>query len=109
MDSTKRSSVLLLAHGDGWLEIFAPNHIDAKFLNVPFVPTIEGEKAAEKFIEKSLPFRYREIYWPGNRRLSGMLRRVLPSEIKKAKQEEELLNHLEKIRTESEGKKIWTL
>ena len=109
MDFTKREPLLILGHGDGWLEVFGPKHVDIKFMNVPFVPTIEGEKAAERFIENSLPIRYREIYWPENRQFAGMLRRVLPSEIQEARQEKELLENLEKISTKAEGKRIWTL
>ena len=109
MDCTKRAPVLLLGHGDGWLEIFGPEHIDVKYLDVPYIPTIEGEKAAGQFVENSLPLRYQDIYLPENRLVAAMHRRVRPSSIAQARQEKELLEHLGKIRTQEEGKRIWTL
>ena len=95
-----RKSVLILVYQDGWIEAFADKSVAVKIVNVPFIGSIEGEIAAEKHLEKTLPFRYREIFWPNNKRASHLLRKVLPSDIKRAKWEMAFLTRLSKMKDE---------
>jgi hypothetical protein len=92
----QREAVLILVHGDGWIEAFAERHVDCRIVMVPFVGTPEGEILAEKYVEQNIPWRYRDLYVPGNRRRACRARRILPSDIAYRDWELEFLRSLEK-------------
>ena len=98
MDFTKKS-VLILVHQDGWIEAFADKSIGVKIVNVLFVESVEGEIAAERYLEKTLPQRYKEISWPNNKRASLLLRKILPSDIQRAKNDLELIKKLKSLQS----------
>ena len=49
-----RLAVLILSHGDGYLEIFGDG-IDVHLARVPLVGTAEGELLAENWIDATIP------------------------------------------------------
>jgi len=111
---TQREAVLILAHGDGWIEAFAEKHVDVRIEMVPHMTTSAGEILAEEYVELSLPKRYQDIYWPGNRRAADMMRVVRPSDIVQRDYELDLLRAIKGagaiLRGEKrEGRKLWTL
>lgn len=111
---TQREAVLILAHGDGWSEAFAEKHVDVRIAMVPCMTTPADEILAEEYVELSLPKRYRDIYWPVNRRAADMMRVVRPSDIARRHYEMDLLHSIKEagaiLRGENrEGRKVWTL
>jgi hypothetical protein len=107
---TRREAVLILAHADGWLEAFADKHVDVRIAIMPAMKTPEGELAAERYVESSLPRRYRDVYWPGNRRAADMLRVVRPSDIAWREYDLDLLRAIQQLgNAQEEGRKRWML
>lgn len=76
----QREAVLVVLHGDGWIESFADRHVDIHIAIMPRMETAEGQIAAEQFLETNLPHRYKSLYWPGNRRAADMVRTIRPSD-----------------------------
>ena len=76
MNSTRY--VLAVAHADGYFEIFAGKGVRARLVNICQMPTAEGEILAERYLEKSLPKPYRDIYFPGNRIAPGNVLQLTP-------------------------------
>lgn len=87
--ATPRNAVLVVAHADGWLEVFAdPTQVDAHIAILPTVlsaATIADRQRAEilgeEYLAASLPRRYRDVYWPSWRRAADKLRIVTPWDI----------------------------
>ena len=106
----QREAVLILAHGDGWIEVFAEKHFDVRIEIVPYMTTEPGEIQAEEYVELSLPKRYRDVYWPGNRRAADMMRVVRPTDIVRRDYDLELLRAIQQLgNQQEEGRKLWTL
>jgi len=100
MESTerqKREKVLVVAHADNHLEIFAAKHVDVKIVRCPASFTDEMKGMAEDFVEQTLPPAWRSLYFPGFCRKSEMLRPLLPSTIQDAKLVRGLLKTLNSI------------
>lgn len=107
---TQREAVLVLAHGDGWIEAFGEKHIDVRIEMVPYVTTQPGEILAEEYVETSLPKRFRDVYWPGDRRAADMLRVVRPCDIAWREYDVGLLRAIQELgKTQEEGRTLWTL
>lgn len=107
---TQREAVLVLAHGDGWLEAFAEKHVDVRIEMVPYMTTQAGEILAEEYVELSVPKRYRDVYWPNLRRAADMMRVVRPSDIAWREYDLELLRAIQQLgNQQEEGRKLWTL
>lgn len=102
-----REPVLVLVHADGFLEVFAGKHVDVRVLNVPYIGTPEGEIEAERFIETTVPLRYRELYWPDLRRAMHMPRLVTPTSIAETRLNIELLKAIQNI-TPPDEVTTWT-
>lgn len=106
--------VLLLAYADGWLELFAERHIQAKIVMVPSTGTIGGELLAEQYLDATLPHRYRDLHWPGKLRAADRIRTVRPSELVRRQHELAILSGLDAIERRfsqpiSEEGKVWML
>ena len=109
-----RQAVLVLAHADGWLEVFAEPNIDVRIAMVPTTGTIAGESLAEQVVDLALPRRYRDLHWPGKLRAADRLRVLRPSELLHRDHELALLRGLNAIEQRFTpnlpGKtKVWTL
>lgn len=76
MNSTKH--VLVVAHADGYIEVFADKGIRCRFVNICQMPTVEGEILAERYLEESLPKPFKDIYFPGNRIVTGNVLQLTP-------------------------------
>jgi len=110
--------VLVVAHHDGWLEVFGDReHIDARIV---MAPTLGGEPStatqqrfevlAEEYLELTIPRRYRDIYVPINRRAADKLRLVTPESIACRQTDIELLRAIERMGAELRGEvRAWML
>ncbi len=107
---TQREAVLILSHGDGWLEAFAQKHVDVRIEMVPYMTTPAGKTLAEEYVELSIPKQYRDVYWPNLRRAADIMRIVRPSDIAWREYNLELLRAIEQLgNQQEEGRKVWTL
>ena len=79
--SKSREAVLIIAHGDGWLEAYAEKHVDIRIEMLQYMATPEGQILAEEYLKNSLPYRYRQLYWPGQRRAADLVRKIRPSDL----------------------------
>lgn len=75
------AEVLVVLHSSGWVEVFGSDDVRAKIVVMPHMETPTGEIAAEQYLERTLPIKYRKIYFPGNRIAADMVRKVLPSDV----------------------------
>ena len=91
-----RSTVLIISHGDGHLEIFGDG-IDVHLARVPYIGTPAGERLAEDWIEATIPRRFRPIYFPGLRRATGTTVPLLPSTIKAANEAKQAIASLNEL------------
>jgi hypothetical protein len=81
MTHAPTTRVLLVTHGDGWLEVYGAPGVTVHHATMPSVAATH-ETLAESIVEAELPRAYRDIYWPGNRRYCGMVeRRTVSDEI----------------------------
>lgn len=81
MTKSPREKVLILGHGDSFVEVFAGANVTAKYLTVPFMESVAGEIRAEEYVHHVLPMHWRDIYWPVNRRLLRKVERLRPSDL----------------------------
>jgi len=77
----QRDPVLVVAQGDGWLEVYAQKHIDVQVRIAPWCPGPQGELLAQEYVRLGLPYRFRDVYEPGNLRRTELIRQILPSDI----------------------------
>ena len=75
-----RSPVLLVAHPDGYVEIYGDD-IDVVVAQLPDVTTAEAEIAAEELVAISLPASHRELFVPGRLAESHLVERVTPRDL----------------------------
>lgn len=70
MSEPRRESepVLLICYGDGRVEVYAHKHVSVKVICPPYEPGVEGDLAAERFIDQAAGMRHREVFWPDLRR-----------------------------------------
>jgi hypothetical protein len=109
----QREPVLVVLHADGWVEVFAERHVDARIAVMPFMASAEGQIAADQNLEADLPYPFRTLYWPSRRRAADMVRTVRPSDIARRDWNIEFLRSLEQAGRilrgddEMEGQQIW--
>lgn len=76
----QRQKVLIVAHGDGYIEVFGKN-IDVHIANMTTTSNVAGEIVAEDYLRHSLPMPYRDIYFPGMLRKTGTVEEIRPADI----------------------------
>lgn len=91
-----RERVLIVVHGDGWIEVFAERHVDVRIQIAPHMSIPEGERLAEEYIEAALPARFRDLYFPGFLRAADLARVIKPSDIERCTFNVELVRILER-------------
>ena len=75
----EREKVLVVLHGDGYVEVFARPHVDVRVAQLLDVH-VDDEPAAEEYLEVSLPACYRDLFWPCRLRAKGMVERISPQQ-----------------------------
>jgi hypothetical protein len=105
----QREALLIVLHGDGYVQAFSEKHIDVRIAVCPYMESPEGEILAEEFLELSLPWRYRELYWPGNLRAMGIACEARPSEIAYADWQLEMIQTLDRVANDGGERRVWTL
>ena len=91
-----REPVLIVLHGDGYYEVFAERYVDIKVFQLPFLESADGERLAERYLERSVSFRFKDLYFPGMVRATGNFRPRRPSGLMRVQHELELLASLER-------------
>ena len=87
-----KESVLVVLHGDGFVEVFAEDNIGVGIRNIPHCPGSEVE-AEEVFVQSLKPFQ-RRLYFPGKLKAQAMHRPQKPSSIMEALKVKQVLNRL---------------
>lgn len=86
--------VLVLIHGDGYVEVFAEKWIAAKIVNLP-----QGEwefaKNADRVSEQLIPGAYRDVWLPGKLRANGNARCPTVMELKAMRYERVISNAID--------------
>lgn len=112
-----REAVLILLHGDGYLEAFAEKHVDIHVAHVPWSPHKLGERVAEAYLEAKLPRRYADLHFANRLRATENWRRITLFDIARTNRNLRALNELDAIGvkyapskpTTTGGRKLWTL
>ncbi len=84
-EKIQRQKAIVVIHPDGFIHVYGPDTLDVIVRISPVVTCKRGEIAAEEYIEATLPRVYREFYWPNCIRVTGQIRRILPSDIANTK------------------------
>lgn len=79
-----RSAVLIVSHGDGYIEAFAERNIDVHIARVPVAHSREAEQNAEHVAELLLPVRYRPLFQRDRLRAAGTTQPLLPSALQQS-------------------------
>lgn len=58
--------VLVKLYSDGHCEVFGPEGVAVKIVELPGGTTPEQEIALEEFVDLHLPWCYRQVNWPAN-------------------------------------------
>ena len=104
-----REAVLVVLSSDGFVEAFAERHVDVHMAIRPKMDSQAGQILAEEYMEWCLPYRYRDLFWPGKLRCSEMIRTVTPESLAQREMELDVLRTLNAIGTElREGVRLWT-
>ncbi|QDS97704.1 hypothetical protein [Adhaeretor mobilis] len=93
----QRQHVLIVAHADGYLEVFGEKNLDIRISNIPLAHSREAERIAEDALELSLPRCYRQLYFPGKRRATATLMPLLPSTMARAKAVKRTIRQLNQL------------
>ncbi|MEQ8211043.1 MAG: hypothetical protein RH917_14545 [Lacipirellulaceae bacterium] len=96
-DLPPRQPVLVVTDGDGYLEIFAEKNLDVRIERLPVAHAHAAEVIAEDYLEATLPRRYRELYWPGKRRATAVVRPLRPLTIDAANRAERTMRDLDQL------------
>lgn len=92
-----RQAVLLVLSPDGYLELFADSNVDVRVERLPVAQARAAEVMGEDYLEATLPRRYRELYWPGKRRATAIVRPLRPSTIDAANRAERTMRELNEL------------
>lgn len=95
-----RESVLIVVRGDGYIEVFAHRHVDVHIVQTPVTHSQMGERLADLDLDETLPFKYRQIFFPYFLRAAELIRPISADEFAQARYEKKLFREirtLEKI------------
>jgi len=93
----KREQVLIVLHADGHVEAFAAKTTDVRIARCPVSFNDEMAILAEDWLEQTLPWRWRHLFFPGNVRATANARSLLPSRLAKAQWIRKLIKALSEI------------
>ena len=102
----QREAVLAVLSSDGFVEIYAGDHVDVRIINAVHCETPAGEVSAERLVEQSLPRRFRDVFSPGNRRGFGMVEEFTIDDCWQRATETAVCETLDRIRLGNEKKEI---
>lgn len=86
-----RKKVLIVAHSDGFIQVYAADDVDIHFINAPEMHSPEGERMAELYVTKTIPYPYRQLYAPGKCRKTAQVQATKPSDIMESNFERDCL------------------
>jgi len=100
----QREAVLVVLNADGSVDAFANDNVDVRVVNAIHCETAAGEVSAERLIEQSLPRRFLDVDFPGNRRAIGMVEKITVDDCWQRATEVDLCETLDRIRLVNEKK-----
>jgi len=103
-----RTQVLVVLHSDGYVQLFAPEQIDAHIAVMPSMNRPEGERLAEDYLAITLPRRFRQVYLPGNIRATGLVETIRPSDIAHRQLMQKMLSAIDSLTSTDEEEVSWT-
>lgn len=103
-----RQAVLIVAHTDNHLEVFAEKNVDVHFARVPAAFSVEGEQQVEQIMDWMLPPRYRDLHRADRLRKTGSTRPLLPSVLADSLVVRDCLTALDTV-NDKEEVLAWTL
>lgn len=98
----QREPVVIVLNADGFVEVFANDHVDVRIVNRVHFDSSEGQIAAEELVELELPHRHRQVLWPANSRAIGTAETVTVDGLWKRDTELNLFSTLDAI-AQSDG------
>ena len=108
-----RQHVLVVAHGDGWIEVFSEGNIQVHIEIAPHCPTVVGEELSEDFVEAVIPSPYKTVYFPGFLRAAAQVKKLRPSTVAKSLFVKSVLTELRELSDltvpKDEERVIWIL
>jgi hypothetical protein len=91
-----------------WIEVYGPRTVEASIVCPPCVGSVEGELAAEQFVEQSVGRRHRDIYCPGLCRTTQLVRPVSLAEAVDSAADQFLFRALGSLSEPHDAKgKVW--
>jgi len=75
-ESPTPATVLVEIAADGFITVYGDQHVQVRIINRPIASNAENGCRLDELIGWILPWRYREIYWPGNVRTYGHIQRM---------------------------------
>jgi hypothetical protein len=98
-----RQKVLIVAQGNGLVEVYAGDNIDVHFVNRLFVgdETAEEANLIDAYHEGTMPRPYRELFIPGQCRALGFHEKVTPEMADDALYQKRILQGLREFREEN--------
>jgi hypothetical protein len=77
MDRRKsKPKVLIVCHADGYVQAFSREPIDIHIATMPDVSSQHAEILAEAIVDQYLPYRMRDIHYPGYVRQTHIVRSI---------------------------------
>lgn len=101
--------VLVLLHGDGFVEVYGERNLRVKIMRVPFTASKAGERLADQVVDQLLPAELRELHFPGKLRAASDNRPLLASELVDGQQYLQLLQGLDSVMPEARPNRVWRL
>lgn len=92
-----RSSLLVIAHGDGHIAAYAERHIDVCIRQAMTCMTQDAERLADEILIADLPQRYRDLYRADYLRATHTIRPITPHDVAAAQFDRQLLDCLSDI------------
>ncbi len=74
---------LIELYPDGYIKVYGEKSLQIEIVNRPYCISEKGELLAEQLVDSILPEGYREIFWPGMVRKTGILRTITPQQIQR--------------------------
>ena len=83
-----------MLHSDGWVECYG-KEVDVRIVCKPHAATAEAGILAEEYLDRILPQRYADLYWPRLLRSATMCKKVTADDLLAS---EELMACLRELR-----------
>ena len=101
-----RTRVLVVLSSNGFVELFAGKDVDFHVAQRLHVETIEAERMVDEYLTNALPKQYRDLFFPGKLRATGLVSSVAPGKEIEARYQLSILKGLREVRDEQAAENI---